>query len=79
MGWSVVPTTYVAEDCLVWLQWEGMHLVLWNLYTLEKRDARMRWEWVDGWGSTLLEAKGMWDVVRGSWRGEQEGRHLECK
>jgi hypothetical protein len=28
------PNTYVAEDCLVWPQWEKMHLIL------EKVDAQ---------------------------------------
>jgi len=36
----VTPDIYVAEDCLVWPQWEGMHLVLWRLDAPEKGDAR---------------------------------------
>ena len=32
-------TTYVAENCLIWYQWEGRHLVLWRLDAPEKRDA----------------------------------------
>jgi hypothetical protein len=44
MGWSMAPTTYVAEDSLVWPQWEGMCLVLWRLDATEKGDARgVRW------------------------------------
>jgi hypothetical protein len=77
------PNTYVAEECLVWPQWEGMFLVLWRLDALKKRDARgVRWVggWVGGWGSTLLEAKGRVDGVGSSWRGHQEGgQHLKCK
>ena len=37
MGWSMDPTTYVAEDGLIWHQWEGRRLVLWKLDTPEKR------------------------------------------
>ena len=49
MGWSMAPATYVAEDCLVWPQLEGMDLVLWRLDAPEKGDARgVRREWVDG-------------------------------
>ena len=29
---SMAPGTYVAEDCLIWNQWEGRSLVLWRLY-----------------------------------------------
>jgi hypothetical protein len=31
MEGSMAPATYVADDCLIWHQWEGMHLVLWRL------------------------------------------------
>jgi hypothetical protein len=62
-------TTYVAEDCLMWHQWEGTHLVLWRLDAPENRGAReMRWEWVCGWESILIEAKGRgmgWGIVEG--------------
>jgi hypothetical protein len=27
-GWSEAPSTYIAEDCLVWSQWERMCLIL---------------------------------------------------
>jgi hypothetical protein len=30
--------TYVAEDCLVWLQWEKVHLILKRLETPGKRE-----------------------------------------
>jgi hypothetical protein len=44
-------------------------LVLWRLDAPEKGDARwMRQEWVGGWRSTLLEAKGRgmgWEVHGG--------------
>ena len=34
-------------------------MVLWRLDSPEKGDARgEKWEWVSGWGNTLLEAKG---------------------
>ena len=56
MGWSVAPAKYVAEDCFVWPQLEGLGLVLWRLDTPEKRDATgVRWEWMGESGSTLLE------------------------
>ena len=55
----MVPATYVAENCLIWNQWEGRALVLWRLDAPAKEDARgMTQEWVGWWGSTLLEAKG---------------------
>jgi hypothetical protein len=39
--------TYVAEDCLIWHQWEGRLLVLKRLEASEKGDARgVRQEWV---------------------------------
>ena len=45
----MAPATYIAEDCLIWYQWEGKCLVLWRLDALEKGDARgVRWEWVGG-------------------------------
>jgi hypothetical protein len=41
----VVPDTYVAEEYLIWHQWEGMYLVLWRLDAPEKGDARaVKWE-----------------------------------
>jgi hypothetical protein len=44
---SVALATYVAEDCLIWHQWEGRrYLVLWRLDALEKEDVgvlRQRW------------------------------------
>jgi hypothetical protein len=36
----MVPTIYVAEDCLVWPQWEGRSLALWKLKVPEKGDAK---------------------------------------
>ena len=38
MGWLVSPGTCVAEDCLVWPQWERMGLILWKLDAPGKRD-----------------------------------------
>ena len=67
------PTTYVAEDCPIWHQWEVGHLVLWRLDAPEKGDARgVRWEWVGRWGNTLLQAKGK--QMGGLWREDWEGR-----
>jgi hypothetical protein len=39
MGWFMALGTHVAEDCLVWPQWERMHLILWKVDTPGKRDA----------------------------------------
>jgi hypothetical protein len=51
--------TYVAEDGLIWHQWEGRPLVLWRLDAPVYGDAReVRQEWVSRWKSTLIEAKG---------------------
>jgi hypothetical protein len=58
MDLSMAPNKYVAEYCLIWHQWEGSHLVLWRLDVPEKGDARrVRWEWEDEWGSTLLRQR----------------------
>jgi hypothetical protein len=54
----MAPATYVAENCLIWHQWEVRHLVTWRLDAPEKGDARgVMQELVAGRGSTLLEAK----------------------
>jgi hypothetical protein len=38
--------TYVGEDCLIWHQWEGRHLVLLRLDAPEKGHARqVKWSW----------------------------------
>jgi hypothetical protein len=59
MGESTASTTFVAKDGLIWHHWEGRCLVLWRLIAPGKWDARgVKQEWVDWWGSTLLEAKG---------------------
>jgi hypothetical protein len=48
--WSMATITYVAENCRVWLLWEGMWLVLWRFDASEKGDTRrVRWEYVGGW------------------------------
>ena len=66
----MAPATYIAEDCLIWYQWEGKCLVLWRLDALEKGDARgVKQEWVGEWGSTILEAKGIGEW--GLWGGGQ--------
>jgi hypothetical protein len=39
MGWSITPGTCIAEDCLVWPQWERICFILWKLDGPEKRDA----------------------------------------
>lgn len=47
MGQSMAHAIYVAQDCLIWHQWEGICLVLWRLDTLEKDSARGEKVWVD--------------------------------
>jgi hypothetical protein len=74
------PDTYVAEDCLIWHQWEERHLVLWKLNAPVKEDARrVRQEWVGGWGHTLLQAKGRGDGIGDFWREGWEMGHLKRK
>jgi hypothetical protein len=66
----MAPATYVAEDCFIMHQGQVRHLFTWKFDASEKENFRgMRRKWVDGWGSTLLEAKG-----RGWSRGFMERR-----
>ena len=59
MGGSMAPTVYVSEECLIWHQREGRHLVLWRLIVPVKEEARgVRPEWVGICRVTLLESKG---------------------
>lgn len=53
MGWFVVGTC-VAEDFLVWPQWEKMHLILWKLDASGKRDAGESEVRVGEWGENPL-------------------------
>lgn len=49
-GWVHGSNIYVAEDCLLWHEWEGRHWVLWRLNAPEKGESRgVRQEWVSGW------------------------------
>ena len=55
----MVPATYVAQDYLIWHQWEGMNLIVWRLDAPEKGDARgVRQNSGGRLESTLLEAEG---------------------
>jgi hypothetical protein len=57
MDGFIAPATYVAEDGLIWHQWEGRPLLLKRLHAPACGDAReIRQNWTDGWGSTLIEA-----------------------
>ena len=48
MGDSMDPAAYVAEDYLIWYQWDGRLLVLWRIVAPLKGDARgVRQDWVD--------------------------------
>jgi hypothetical protein len=38
MGWFIVLSICVMEDCLVWLQWEMMSSILWKLDAPGKKD-----------------------------------------
>jgi hypothetical protein len=53
MGWCEDPSTYVAEDCLVWTQWERMCLILPKLDAPRREDS--------GEGAALSEVKGRGD------------------
>lgn len=56
-GESVFPTTYVSDDCLIWLQSEGILLALWRFDVPKKRNARA--EGGSGWiGDHDLRGKG---------------------
>jgi hypothetical protein len=55
----MTPVTDVAKDCLIWHQQERRPLILWNLLAAASGDAKaVRWEWVGGCGSILIEAGG---------------------
>ena len=62
MGGSMAPTVYVSEECLIWHQREGRHLVLWRL--IVKEDSRgVRPELVGGCRIILLESKRKGDRI----------------
>jgi hypothetical protein len=59
-SWSKAPDTYIAEDGLVWPQWEKMHLI----GSLEA--------WGTGsWGHLGNRREEEWN--EGLWEGEQDG------
>jgi hypothetical protein len=76
-------STYVAEYCLVWPQWEGMRLALWKFDAPEKGSAgQVKWEWVGEWvGEHSLRGKEEGKGLGGGlWGGDQEGgQYLICK
>jgi len=60
MWGHMAPATYVAEDGVVWHQQEEYSLVLGRLFSLVQGNARvLRWEWVCGRWSILIEALGV--------------------
>jgi hypothetical protein len=64
------PAVYVAEDCLIWHQWEGRCLVPWRLDSQGKGDAKeVKQDWMGGWVEHLLRGK----ELEISWREDQEG------
>ena len=63
--------TYVAAVGLVGYQWEEWTLCLRGFNAPVYRNTRAgRQEWVDGWGSIVIEAVGMEEG--GFWRGNRE-------
>jgi hypothetical protein len=72
----MISAAYVAEDGLIWHQWEGRHLVLWRLNVLEKWDARGvrgRSGWVGGWVGHRVRGKEEGNEVGRLWWGDWEG------
>jgi hypothetical protein len=77
MGCSVILGACVAENCLVWLQWERLHLILWKL-DASGRGMLVGVMWVVG------EQVGehpiwSWAGVKNLGRGPGRGATLECK
>jgi hypothetical protein len=60
--------TYIAEDCLIWCQWEKMHLIL-------IRDLRPQGRGFWGKASNLSEAREKKNRMRNSGRGDQQGNN----
>ena len=80
MSHSMVPTTYVAEDCLIRHQWEGRSLVLWRLFAPAKEDARGVKQESMGGEEHPFRSKREREEVGNLQRGDQErGQHLKCK
>jgi hypothetical protein len=72
MEGPMAPAVYVAEDGLVCHQWEERSLVLrrLNAPVKGKEPRAVRWEWLGGWRSTLIEAgRRGGDGIGGLWRG----------
>ena len=46
ISWSITPSIYVAENCLVWPQWEKMCLILKRLYAPGMERLASEWVWV---------------------------------
>ena len=63
MGWSKAPGTSIAQDSLVWPQWEKMHLILERLEAPRKGVA-----W--GVGGTVLETRKRRNGMRNCGKGE---------
>jgi hypothetical protein len=51
MGWFVAPGRYVAEDCLVWSQWEGKGM----LGRVGRWEHPLRSKGEERWGEELWE------------------------
>jgi hypothetical protein len=69
MGWSDTPGTYVAEVCLVWLQWEKTNLIPKRLEAPGKGEVWCVWEHsLGGMGKEEWE-----HPLRG--KGEEEWEH----
>jgi hypothetical protein len=76
MEGPMAPDTYVQRMALLDINGKGGHWSCGGSMSQCREDARMvRWKWVSGWKSTLIEAKrsrgdgewdGMWDSRRGN-------------
>jgi hypothetical protein len=63
---TMAPAAYVAEDGLVGHQWEESPLFLWRLDAPAQGDTRVvRWKWVSGLRSTLIEAGKVVEGIEG--------------
>jgi hypothetical protein len=70
MSWSEATYTYVAEDCLAWLQWEKICLIL------KRLEAQGRGRTIGLLSKTVVS----WNGIRNCGGGNGEGdKQLGCK
>jgi len=76
MGWPVILGTCAFEDCLVWPQWERLHLILWKHDAPKKRDAGgVEGVCMNKWGGTLL-GSGVGDGVKNPGKETRNGSNF---